>query len=56
MIRRLISLSDFQAGIGAAAHVTLDTEQLISHTRALVNTFTSQQSSDGEVTAASEVH
>ena len=28
---RLISLSDFQTGIGAAAHSTLDTEQHISH-------------------------
>ena len=25
------SLSDFQTGVGAAAHATLDTEQLISH-------------------------
>ena len=29
LIRRLISLSDFQTGIGAAAHSTLDTVQLI---------------------------
>ena len=25
------SLSDFQTGVGAAAHATLDTEQVISH-------------------------
>ena len=25
------SLSDLQAGVGAAAHATLDAEQLISH-------------------------
>ena len=33
-IRRLNSLSDFQTGIGAGCHATLDTEHLISHTRA----------------------
>ena len=50
------SLSDFQTGIGAAAHTTLDTEQLISHTRtALVDTLTSLQGSDGGMNTASEV-
>ena len=34
------SLSDFQTGLGATAHATLDTEQLISHLQvALVDTF-----------------
>ena len=34
------SLSDFQTGVGATAHATLDTEQLISHLRvALVDTL-----------------
>ena len=33
------SLSDFQTGLGATAHATLDTEQLISHLQvALVDT------------------
>ena len=36
------SLSDFQTGLGAAAHATLDTEQLISHLQvALVDTLSS---------------
>ena len=51
------TLHDFKAGIGAAAHATLDTEQLISHTRTvLVHKIASLQGSDGGVTAASEVH
>ena len=34
------SLSDFQTGVGAMAHATLDTEQLISHLQvALVDTL-----------------
>ena len=34
------SMSEFQTAIGAAAHATLDTEQLISHLRvALVDTI-----------------
>ena len=38
------SLFDFQTGIAAAAHATLDTEQLISHTRAThVDTIASLQ-------------
>ena len=32
-LSRLISLSDFQIGIGASANATLDTEQHISGTR-----------------------
>ena len=36
------SLSDFQTGLGATAHATLDTEQLISHLQvALVDTLSS---------------
>ena len=36
------SLSDFQTAFGAAAYVTLDTEKLVSHTRAaLVDTVAS---------------
>ena len=54
-ISRLISLCDFQTCI--AAYVTLDTEQLISHTKAaLVDIITSLWGSDGMVIAASEVH
>ena len=44
------SLSDFQAGIGAAAHTTLDTEKLHLLKEFL---FTG---SDGRVIGASEVH
>ena len=33
LTRRLIRLSDFYTGIDAAAHGTLDTKQLIYHTR-----------------------
>ena len=51
------SLSDFQTGIGTAAHATLDTEQYISHTSTgLVDTIASLQDSDGKVTAALGVH
>ena len=51
------SLLDFQTGIGAAAHATLYTEQLIYHTRTvLVDTIVSLQHSDGGVIIASEVH
>ena len=36
------SLSDLQTGVGAAAHATLDTEQLISHLRvALIDSLSS---------------
>ena len=51
------SLSDFQTSIHAATHATLDTEQLIFHTRmALADTIASFQGSNGGVIAASEVH
>ena len=51
------SLSDFQTGIGAAAHATLDTEQLISHLQvALVDTFSSLPEAEGDVIPVSEVH
>ena len=44
------SPSDFQTGIGAAAHTTLDTEQLISpYTSAHVDTNASLQGSNGGV-------
>ena len=50
------SLSGFQTDTGAAAQATLDTEQLISHTRAaLIDTILSM-GSDGAVSDASEVH
>ena len=46
------SLSDFQTGFGAAAHATLDTQQLISYTRvALIDAVASIQGSDGDVIA-----
>ena len=51
------SLSDFQTGIGAAADVTLDTEQLISHLQdALVDTLSSLPEAEGDVIPLSEVH
>ena len=51
------SLSDFQPDIGSAAHVTLNTEQLISDTRtALVDTIASLQHSDCAVIIAPELH
>ena len=50
------SLSDFQTGLGAAAHATLDTEQLISHLQvALVDTFSSLPEAEGDVIPVSEV-
>ena len=51
------SLSDFQTDIGEVAYATLDTGQLISHTRiVLVDTIASVQGSDGGVITASEVY
>ena len=51
------SLSEFQTGIGAAAHATHDTEQLISHLRvALVDNISSLPNSDGADIPLSEVH
>ena len=50
------SLSDFQTGVGATAHATLDTEQLISHLRvALVDTLSSLPDAEGGVIPVSEV-
>ena len=50
------SLSDFQTGVVAAAHTTLDTEQLISHLWvALVDTLSSLPDADGCVIPVSEV-
>ena len=50
-------LSDVQADIDAAAHATLDTEQLISHTRTVVaDTVASVQDSDKDVILVSKVH
>ena len=51
------SLSDFQTGLGAAAHATLHTEQLISHLQvALVDTLSSLPEPEGDVIPVSEVH
>ena len=51
------SLSDLQTGVGAAAHVTLDTEQLISCLRvALLDTLSSLPNSEGGIIPVSEVH
>ena len=48
--------SDFQTSIGATVHATLDTEQLISDTRAaLVDTVASLQGSDRRI-SVSKVH
>ena len=50
------SLSDFQTGIGAAAHATLDMQQLISHLRvALLDTISSLPDSKGGVIPVSKV-
>ena len=50
------SLSDFQTGVGATAHATLDTEPLISHLRvALVDTLSSLPEAEGGVIPVSEV-
>ena len=50
------SLSDLQTGVGAAAHATLDTEQLISHLRvALLDTLSSLPDSEGGIIPVSEV-
>ena len=50
------SLLDFQTGVGAAAHDTLDTEQLISHHQvALVDTLSSLPEAEGDVIPVSEV-
>ena len=51
------SLSNFQTGVGATAHATLDTEQLISHLwLALVDTLSSLPKAEGGVIPVSEVH
>ena len=51
------SLTDFQTGVGAAAHATLDTEQLISHHWvALGDTLSSLPEAEGGVIPVSEVH
>ena len=51
------SLSDFQTGLGATAHATLDTEQLISHLQvALVDTLSSLPEAEGDYIPVSEVH
>ena len=50
------SLSDFQTGVGATAHATLDTEQLISHLQVpLVDTLSSLPEAEGDVIPMSEV-
>ena len=50
-------LSEFQTGIGAAAHATLNMEQLISHLRvALDDTISSPPNSEGGVIPVSGVH
>ena len=50
------SLSDFQTGLGATAHATLDTEQLISCLQvALVDTVSSLPEAEGDVFPVSEV-
>ena len=51
------SLSDFQIGVGAAAHATLDMEQLITCLLlALVDTLSSLPNAEGGVIPVSEVH
>ena len=51
------SLLDFQTGVGATAHASLDTEQLISHLWvALDDTLSSLPEAEGDVIPVSEVH
>ena len=51
------SLSDFQTGVGATSHATLDMEQLISHLQvALVDTLSSLPDAEGNVIPVSELH
>ena len=51
------SLSDFQTSVGATAHATLDTEQLISCLWvALVDTLSSLPKGEGGFIPVSEVH
>ena len=51
------SLSDFQTGVGATAHATLDTEQLISDLQvALVDALSSLPKAEGDVIPVPEVH
>ena len=53
---KLISLSDFQTGLGAAAHATFDTEQLISHLQvALVDTLSSLPEAERDVIPVNEM-
>ena len=50
------NLPDFQTGVGAAVHATLDTEQIISHLIvALVDTLFCLPNSEGGVIPVSEV-
>ena len=51
------SLSNLQTGVGAAAHSTLDTDQLISCLRvALLHTLSSLPGSEGGIIPVSEVY
>ena len=51
------SLSEFQTGISAAVHATLETDQLIAYTRAtIIDTVTSLQGSEGKIFPMSELH
>ena len=51
------SLLDFQTGVGATTHTTLDTEELISHLRVgLVDTPSSLPKDERGVIPVSEVH
>ena len=51
------SLSDLQTGVGATAHATLDTQQLISCLRvALLDTLSSLPDSEGGIILVSEVN
>ena len=51
------SLTDFQTGVGAAAHATLDAEQLISHLQVVLgDTLSSLPKAEGGAIPVSEVH
>ena len=55
LIGRQISLLDLGTGVGVAAHVTLDKEQLFSCLRVALDTISSLPDSEGGIIPVSEV-
>ena len=56
LLRRAISLLDFQTGINTAAHAVVMMEQLIAHRTVIVDPFSTLQDLNGKVTLSSKVH